>query len=130
MEWAGALRVAPPPRTAGMVPGAAGAAPLNKLPEAALPLACSPPHLCSRLRFLTLTNCELLVLPPVVRGMAGLQLLKLNINRLQVGAALSSSLGTLGGKAPQAGCACAVHSAAALRLRPGARRRACCNCRW
>ncbi|PRW59999.1 Leucine rich repeat [Chlorella sorokiniana] len=37
----------------------------------------------SRLRYLTLTNCELLVLPPVVRGMAGLQLLKLNINRLQ-----------------------------------------------
>ena len=37
-----------------------------------------------RLRYLTLTNCELLALPPVVRGLAGLRLLKLNINRLQV----------------------------------------------
>jgi hypothetical protein len=48
-------------------------------------LCLSTPSSCSRLRYLTLTNCELLVLPPVVRGMAGLQLLKLNINRLQAG---------------------------------------------
>ena len=46
------------------------------------PPAPSLPHRSS-LRYLTLTNCELLVLPPVVRGMAGLRLLKLNINRLQ-----------------------------------------------
>lgn len=45
--------------------------------------SCPPLVRCSRLRYLTLTNCELLVLPPVVRGMAGLKLLKLNINRLQ-----------------------------------------------
>ncbi len=43
---------------------------------------CAAPR--SQLRFLTLTNCELTALPPVVCGMSSLLLLKLNINKLQV----------------------------------------------
>lgn len=38
----------------------------------------------TRLRFLTLTNCELAALPPLAAGLSSLQLLKININRLEV----------------------------------------------
>jgi hypothetical protein len=40
---------------------------------------------CRRLKYLTLTNCELTALPSVVCGMSRLVLLKLNINKIQVG---------------------------------------------
>lgn len=39
---------------------------------------------CRQLRHLTLTNTELTVLPPVVCGLSRLELLRLNINQLQV----------------------------------------------
>ncbi|KAL4459073.1 hypothetical protein ABPG75_013938 [Micractinium tetrahymenae] len=49
--------------------------------------ACSdlPPEYAqlTRLRYLTLTNCELSALPPVVRCLPSLELLKLNINKIQ-----------------------------------------------
>jgi hypothetical protein len=40
-----------------------------------------------RLRCLTLTNCELQALPPVVAGLGTLELLRLDINQLQARAA-------------------------------------------
>lgn len=45
-----------------------------------------PPTLSrlGQLRYLTLTNCKLRALPPVVAGMGSLHLLKVNINSLQV----------------------------------------------
>lgn len=49
---------------------------LLSYPAAALPR--------SRLKFLTLTNCELGGLPPVVARLPSLLLLKLNINRIEV----------------------------------------------
>lgn len=61
------------------------------------PTHMCPAHLHSQLRYLSLTNCGLEALPPVVAGLRGLRLLKLNINRLQVGGA---------GVAAACACAC------------------------
>lgn len=49
-----------------------------------LPSLAPPPALCRQLRFLTLTNCELSALPPTVRQLPSLELLKLNINKIEV----------------------------------------------
>lgn len=42
----------------------------------------------TRLRYLTLTNCGLACLPPTVRDMGELRLLKVNINSIKVSSSL------------------------------------------